>query len=261
MRIVYIAFSGFPHKICKKKKNSALWTGAVLVKCVVGQLLICIELEVKSTFTKWTLQGKQNKMHIFTIRSVLSSGISSQAVRWKSFDILDGHVASNFRVEGPLWSRYKQVRASTCYMLHAGFLLGPFVNPEDGGDVPPKCLLTFARLHRVASQEMELLITTTENLKYFIFNIDYVWYSNWSWNDGVMCMVNCCKLVLLKLVMWRNVLQRISFHGILVRYSRRVPLSLFTVIMVVSWNQIILLKDYWWVLKLCSTITHRVRNM
>lgn len=260
MRIVYIAFSGFPHKICKKKKNSALWTGAV--KCVLASYWYVLNWKLRALSLSELC--KENKtMHIFTVRSVLSSGISSQAVRWKSFDILDGHVASNFRVEGPLWSRYKQVRASTCYILHAGFLLGPFVNPEDGGDVPPKCLLTFARLHRVASQKMELLITTTENLKYFIFIIDYVWYSNWSWNDGVMCMVNCCKLVLLKLVMWRNVLllQRISFHSILVRYSRRVPLSLFTVIMVVSWNQIILLKDYWWVLKLCSTITHKVRNM
>jgi hypothetical protein len=39
---------------------------------------------------------------------------------------------------------------------NAGFLLGLFFNPEDGGDVPPKCLLTFDRLHFIISQMTEL---------------------------------------------------------------------------------------------------------
>jgi hypothetical protein len=43
---------------------------------------------------------------------------------------------------------------------HAGFLHSLFLNPEDGGDVPPKCLLTFNGLHGVISQKIELFITT-----------------------------------------------------------------------------------------------------
>jgi hypothetical protein len=38
----------------------------------------------------------------------------------------------------------------------AGFLLGSFLNPEDGGDVPPKCRLTFNGLHGIISQKTEL---------------------------------------------------------------------------------------------------------
>jgi hypothetical protein len=44
-------------------------------------------------------------------------------------------------------------------MLLAGFLLGLFFDPEDDGD-PPKCWLTFNRLHSVISQKTELFITT-----------------------------------------------------------------------------------------------------
>jgi hypothetical protein len=42
-----------------------------------------------------------------------------------------------------------------CNLLHVGFLLGLFFDPEDGGDVPPKCGLTFNGLYRVISQTTE----------------------------------------------------------------------------------------------------------
>jgi hypothetical protein len=44
-----------------------------------------------------------------------------------STDVSEEHIASIFRVEDML---------ATC--LHAGFLLGLFFDPEDGGDVPSK---------------------------------------------------------------------------------------------------------------------------
>jgi hypothetical protein len=47
---------------------------------------------------------------------------------------------------------------ATCY--HAGFLLGLFFDPEDGGDVPPKRRLTFNRLHGIISQKTVFFITT-----------------------------------------------------------------------------------------------------
>jgi hypothetical protein len=50
---------------------------------------------------------------------------------------------------------------SACYLLHAGFLLGLYFDPEDEGDMfPAKCLLTFNGLHGVISQKIELFITT-----------------------------------------------------------------------------------------------------
>jgi hypothetical protein len=45
--------------------------------------------------------------------------------------------------------------------FHAGFLLGLFVDPEDGVDMfPPKRRLTLNRLHGVISQKTVLFITT-----------------------------------------------------------------------------------------------------
>jgi hypothetical protein len=44
--------------------------------------------------------------------------------------------------------------------FHAGFLLGIFFDPEDGGDVPPKRRLTFNGLHGVISQKIVLFIAT-----------------------------------------------------------------------------------------------------
>jgi hypothetical protein len=32
-------------------------------------------------------------------------------------------------------TRILQVDYSACYLLHAGFLFGTFINPEDGGDM------------------------------------------------------------------------------------------------------------------------------
>jgi hypothetical protein len=46
-----------------------------------------------------------------------------------------------------------------CYRLHAGFLLGLFFDPEDGGDVSPKQQLTYNALHDVISQKTEVLIS------------------------------------------------------------------------------------------------------
>jgi hypothetical protein len=48
---------------------------------------------------------------------------------------MDEHVTSIFRFEVPVPSMYKQVRASTCYVLHADLLLGPFFDPKEGGDL------------------------------------------------------------------------------------------------------------------------------
>jgi hypothetical protein len=45
---------------------------------------------------------------------------------------------------------------SACYLLHAGFLLGLFFYPEDGGHVTPKRQLTFNGLHGITSQKSEL---------------------------------------------------------------------------------------------------------
>jgi hypothetical protein len=43
----------------------------------------------------------------------------------------------------------------------AGFMLGLFFNPEDGGDIfHPKCRLAFNGLQGIASQKIELSITT-----------------------------------------------------------------------------------------------------
>jgi hypothetical protein len=51
-------------------------------------------------------------------------------------------------------------RKGSRYPLRAGFFLGLFFDPEDGGDVPPKRRFTFNRLHNVVSQKIELFITT-----------------------------------------------------------------------------------------------------
>jgi hypothetical protein len=49
---------------------------------------------------------------------------------------------------------------SACHLLsQAGFLLGLFFDPEDGGDVPKKRRLTFNGLHSVIAQKIELFIT------------------------------------------------------------------------------------------------------
>jgi hypothetical protein len=44
--------------------------------------------------------------------------------------------------------------------FHAGFLLGLFFDPEDGGDVTPKRRLTLNGLHDVIPQKIVLFITT-----------------------------------------------------------------------------------------------------
>jgi hypothetical protein len=46
--------------------------------------------------------------------------------------VLEEHVASIFRVEE--MSKERNM-GSACHLLHAGFLLGLFFNPEDGGDL------------------------------------------------------------------------------------------------------------------------------
>jgi hypothetical protein len=51
----------------------------------------------------------------------------------------------------------KEYSKKECYVLHAGFLLGLFFDPEDGGDM--LYLLTFNGPHGVISQEIELFIT------------------------------------------------------------------------------------------------------
>jgi hypothetical protein len=45
-----------------------------------------------------------------------------------------------------------QPTLATCF--HDGFLIGLFFDPEDGGDVLPKCQLTFNGLHGVISQKI-----------------------------------------------------------------------------------------------------------
>jgi hypothetical protein len=50
----------------------------------------------------------------------------------------------------------------TCYLHHAGFLLGLFFDPEDGGGhVPLKHQSIFIALHGVISEMTELFKTTT----------------------------------------------------------------------------------------------------
>jgi hypothetical protein len=48
--------------------------------------------------------------------------------------------------------RISQLRkqSSACFLLHSGFLLGLFFDPED---VPSKCLLTSNGLHGIITQE------------------------------------------------------------------------------------------------------------
>jgi hypothetical protein len=43
---------------------------------------------------------------------------------------------------------------ATCF--HAGFLLGLFFEPENGGDIPPKHRLPFNGIHGVISQKIML---------------------------------------------------------------------------------------------------------
>jgi hypothetical protein len=43
-------------------------------------------------------------------------------------------------------------------VLHVGFLLGLFFDPEAGGNIPPKSRLTFNRLYGVTLQKIESLI-------------------------------------------------------------------------------------------------------
>jgi hypothetical protein len=40
--------------------------------------------------------------------------------------------------------------------MYPGFLLGLFLDPEDGGDIPPKRRLAFNGLHGVISQKTKL---------------------------------------------------------------------------------------------------------
>jgi hypothetical protein len=47
---------------------------------------------------------------------------------------------------------------ATCF--HAGFLLGLFFDPEDGGDMFLQNVLTFNGLHGVIFQKIELFINT-----------------------------------------------------------------------------------------------------
>jgi hypothetical protein len=50
---------------------------------------------------------------------------------------------------------------STCYLLHIGFLLGLFFDPEDGGDMFPRNVgLFFNWLHSVISQKIKLFRST-----------------------------------------------------------------------------------------------------
>jgi hypothetical protein len=54
--------------------------------------------------------------------------------------------------------------AATC--SHAGFFLGLFFDPEDGGDAPPRRRSTFNTLHGVISQKIVLFITTAARTSY-----------------------------------------------------------------------------------------------
>jgi hypothetical protein len=64
--------------------------------------------------------------------------------------------------------RIRQARTLFATCLHAGFLLGLFFDPEDGGSIfIPKRPLTFNGLHGVISQKIYLFIITagrTSNL-------------------------------------------------------------------------------------------------
>jgi hypothetical protein len=42
----------------------------------------------------------------------------------------------------------------------AGFLLGLFLDPEDGNEVSPKHWLTFSGLHRIISKKRELFVVS-----------------------------------------------------------------------------------------------------
>jgi hypothetical protein len=55
-----------------------------------------------------------------------------------------------------------EIRASkACYVFHADYLLGLFVDPEDVGDKsPPRYQLTFNGLHGVISQKTVRFIAT-----------------------------------------------------------------------------------------------------
>jgi hypothetical protein len=57
-----------------------------------------------------------------------------------------------------------QLCFSACYLLPAGYLLGLFFDPEDGGDhVPLKCQMTFSGLYSVISEKIEPLMIGTFN--------------------------------------------------------------------------------------------------
>jgi hypothetical protein len=60
---------------------------------------------------------------------------------------------------------------SACYLLHADFLLRIFFDPEDGGDMSPKCLLTLSGLHGIISQKIELFVTTVAIASLFSLHI------------------------------------------------------------------------------------------
>jgi hypothetical protein len=55
------------------------------------------------------------------------------AVRWKSTDVAEEHVASIFRVEE--WAKQETGLALLATNFHAGFLLGLSFEPEDGSDM------------------------------------------------------------------------------------------------------------------------------
>jgi hypothetical protein len=51
-------------------------------------------------------------------------------------------------------------------LIHACFLLGLLFSREDGGEISPKCRLTFSGLQSIVYQKIELLITTTVRIAY-----------------------------------------------------------------------------------------------
>jgi hypothetical protein len=73
------------------------------------------------------------------LRRIFSSGTRRRAVRLKSTDVLEEHVASNFTVEE--WAKeggsMKQVINHSCtyYLLHVSIALGLFFYPGDGSDM------------------------------------------------------------------------------------------------------------------------------
>jgi hypothetical protein len=87
-------------------------------------------------------------------------------------------------------SLYVVVVALLATCIHAGFLLGLFFDPEDGGNISPKRQLTFNRLHSVISQKtvlFMLLFLLLHKLKtYPYFTLHYfLMYSN--------CFPSCSK--------------------------------------------------------------------